>query len=71
MTFSTESAPDTELRFPVVAGRVGCLVIGPVDVDRCRECVYLVRVEEADSRRAGVASIVCSFARASHPTSHD
>lgn len=34
-----------ERRVRVVGGRVACWRIGSVDLDRCRECLYLLRLE--------------------------
>lgn len=64
MTFSAASAASTELRIPVVRDRVACPRIGPVDLDGCRECPYLLRLEGADSYGSGAASIVCSLGAA-------
>ena len=35
-----------ERRVPVVDGRASCWRIGSVDLDRCLECVYLLRMED-------------------------
>ena len=40
------TAPD-ERRIPIRAGRVVCPLLGEVDVDRCRECDHLIRVDSA------------------------
>jgi len=43
-------------RLPVSVDRVVCWRIGPVELDRCRECVYLMRLEGDP----GAASVVCA-----------
>ena len=35
-----------ERRVPVVDGRASCWRIGSVDLERCLECVYLLRMED-------------------------
>ena len=39
---SADAKPERRMR--VVGGRVACRRIGPTDVRRCAECVYLVRL---------------------------
>jgi hypothetical protein len=36
-----------EVRYPVLAGRVTCVRLGGAEVERCRECVYLLRMESS------------------------
>lgn len=52
------AAPPAERRIPLVGNRVACPRIGWVEIDRCRECVYLVRVEIEG--RATPQTVVCS-----------
>ena len=70
MRISARSAASTELRIPVVRDRVACPRIGPVDLDRCRECAYLLRIEGADSDESGTASLVCSLGSVGDPKSN-
>jgi hypothetical protein len=46
-------------RLPVSVDRVACWRIGPVELDRCRECVYLMRLEGAHPGDPRAASVVC------------
>jgi hypothetical protein len=46
-------------RQAVVADRVGCWRVGPGSVDRCRECVYLLRLEPATGP-GSATHVVCS-----------
>ena len=51
-------APDPDVRqIPIRAGRVACPVLGEVDLDRCRECDHLVRVDSAAGTTAH--AVVC------------
>lgn len=53
----------SEHRVRVDRGRVACRRLGDVDLDRCRECVYLERLELAGRPGALQASyVVCSGA---------
>jgi hypothetical protein len=45
-----------ELR--AVDGRVSCPRLGPTVVERCRECDYLLRIEDRDGLR-----VACSVSR--------
>jgi hypothetical protein len=49
-------------RMPVVGDRVACWRIGSVDLERCRECLYLLRLEQTGSDRARQEFVVCSDA---------
>ena len=52
--------PDAGVRRQaVVADRVGCWRVGPGALDRCRECVYLLRLEPP-SQPGSAAHVVCS-----------
>ena len=42
----------------VVANRVACWRIGWVDIDRCRECPYLLRLDVAGDPASGY--LVCA-----------
>jgi hypothetical protein len=47
MIASTSAQGADEVRYPVLAGRVTCVRLGAVEVERCRECVYLLRMESS------------------------
>lgn len=66
---STGTAPveSSEIRIPVVLGRVACPRIGSVDLDRCRECPYLSCLEEMDAGARGPAFVVCSLTTVEQP----
>lgn len=49
-----------ERRIRVVDDRVACWRIGPVDLERCRECVYLQHLEFATDPDA--MHVVCTGA---------
>jgi hypothetical protein len=46
-------------RQPVSADRVTCSRLGPVGLDRCRECDYLLRLERAGASDSATAYVVC------------
>ena len=60
MTTSTLQHEIGIRRLPVSVDLVACWRIGPVDVDRCRECVYLMGLEGAHAGEPGAASVVCA-----------
>jgi hypothetical protein len=60
MTTSTLQHEVDTRRLPVSVDRVTCWRIGPVELDRCRECVYLIRLEGGHAGDAGAASVVCA-----------
>lgn len=47
--------PDAERRLVVLDGRVACVRLGQASIERCLECVYLVRMEHGDPMR-----VVCA-----------
>ena len=47
MTISAHRWAEGELRIRVIDDRVDCPRVGTVDIDRCRECAYLLRLEDA------------------------
>lgn len=47
-----------ERHIPVEDNRVACPRMGTVELDRCRECVYLLRIELAGTPPAG--HVVCA-----------
>ena len=47
-----------ERHIPVEGDRVACQRMGSVMLDRCRECVYLLRIEFAGTRSA--EGVVCA-----------
>lgn len=64
MTISKHRLADGELRTRVVIGRVDCPRVGLVDIDRCRECAYLLRLEDAVQAGRAETHVVCSAASA-------
>lgn len=55
---AAEPTGTEERRCRVLGDRVECWRIGSVDLDRCRECVYLLRLEVAGTPASG--SAVCA-----------
>ncbi len=47
-------------RQPVSVDRVTCWRLGPVVLDRCRECVYLLRLEGATAHDSAATYVVCA-----------
>lgn len=47
-----------ERRIRVEGNRVACWRLGPVELDRCRECLYLLRLEIAGTPPSG--HVVCA-----------
>ena len=47
-------------RLPISVDHLVCWRIGPVVLDRCRECFYLVRLEGAGAGDPGPATVVCA-----------
>lgn len=47
-----------ERRIPLEGNRVACQLMGTVELDRCRECVYLLRLELAGTPATG--HVVCA-----------
>lgn len=60
MTRSISAREVGTRRQPVWGDRVICRRLGPVALDRCRECVYLLRLEDATARDSATAYVVCS-----------
>jgi len=60
MTRLTSVLEVGERRLPVSVDGVTCWRIGPVVLDRCRECVYLMRLEGAHAGELGAASVICA-----------
>ncbi len=64
MAMSTSEQMVDTRRLPVSVdgsvGRVACWRLGPVVLDRCRECVYLLRLEGTSARDSAAAYVVCS-----------
>jgi hypothetical protein len=53
------SGPGVREHRTIVQGdRVSCRLAGPVKLDRCRECVYLVRLERSVGSRP--ALVICA-----------
>ena len=58
-------AANRERHIPLVGDRVACPRLGSVDLERCRECPYLVRVgTPGGSGEPDVGFVVCSVAAA-------
>jgi hypothetical protein len=62
MTSSADLAGRDQYRIHVIRGRVACPRVGAVDLDRCRECTYLVRLEDTGPDRPSGSYVVCSRA---------
>lgn len=60
MTRSTSVPEVGTRRQPVSGDRVTCWRLGPVVLDRCRECVYLLRLEDATAGDSAAAYVVCA-----------
>jgi hypothetical protein len=60
MTRSTLVREVGTRRQPVSVDRVTCWRLGPVVLDRCRECVYLVRLEGATARHSAADYVICA-----------
>lgn len=61
-TWTAEARGGEERRARVIGNRVACWRIGSVDLDRCRECLYLLRLEVAGEPPSG--RVVCAAATA-------
>jgi hypothetical protein len=46
----------------VIDDRVDCPRVGCIDIDRCRECAYLLRLEDAAQAATSKTHVVCSAA---------
>jgi hypothetical protein len=55
---AAEPSGTHERRVRVTGDRVACWRIGSVDLDRCRECLYLLRLEVAGTPPSG--DVVCA-----------
>jgi hypothetical protein len=55
--FAADLTGTQERRCRVIGDRVACWRIGSVDLDRCRECVHLLRLEVASTPASG--DVVC------------
>jgi hypothetical protein len=63
MTISAHGWADGELRIRVIDDRVDCPRLDSADIDRCRECAYLLRLEAAVTG-ASETHVVCLAASA-------
>ena len=63
MTISAHRWTDGE-RIRVIDERVDCPRLGTVVLDRCRECAYLLRMEDAILAGMSETHVVCSAASA-------
>ena len=59
MTVSTSVLENGSRRHPVRLDRVECWRLGPGELERCRECVYLLRLERATAHGSAVSHVVC------------
>jgi hypothetical protein len=59
MTESTLVRQSGSRRHPVWLDRVHCWRLGPGELERCRECVYLLRLEGATADGTAVSHVVC------------
>ena len=64
MTISAQGSAERELRIRVIEDRVDCPRVGTVVLDRCRECAYLLRLEDAARAETSGSHVVCSAAPA-------
>jgi hypothetical protein len=64
MTSSADLTRTDEHWIHVLRGRVTCPRVGDVDLDRCRECTYLVRLAATGSDRPDPTYVVCLGAAA-------
>jgi hypothetical protein len=62
MTISANESADGAWRIRVIDCRVVCPRVGTVDIDRCRECVYLLGLEDVVLTGTSVTQVVCSAA---------
>ena len=62
MTISEHRLADGELQIRIVDDWVDCPRVGWVDIDRCRECAYLLRLEDAVQVETPKSRVVCSAA---------
>jgi hypothetical protein len=60
MTSSAHRSADGERRIRVIVDRVGCPRVGTVDLHQCRECAYLLRLEDAGTAETSAIHVVCS-----------
>jgi hypothetical protein len=58
--FAAEPSGTQVRRCRVIGDRVACWRIGKVDLDRCRDCLYLLRLEVAGTPASG--DVVCADA---------
>ena len=59
MTLFGATVPQaSERHIPVRGNRVACQRMGTVELDRCRECVYLLRLELDETSPTG--HVVCA-----------
>jgi len=59
MTESTSVRDIGSRTHQVRLNRVDCWRLGPGEVERCRECVYLLRLEGATVRGSTASHVVC------------
>lgn len=60
MTLFTVGVSDPrQRRIRVEGNRVACWRLGPVELDRCRECLYLVTLDNAAAPDAPMGYVVC------------
>ena len=60
MTSSAHLTRTDEQQIRVIGGQVACPRVGVVDLDRCRECVYLMRFGVTNPDRPGAAYVACT-----------
>lgn len=61
---AAEESEIRERRVQVDASRVACWRLGSVNLDRCRECLYLLRQEVAGEPPSGYVVCADSYAEA-------
>ena len=59
---ATIAAEAEQRRTRVKDNRVACRRIGSVDLDRCLECLYLIRLEDSGAAEPAALYVVCADA---------
>lgn len=57
---AAEMSGTNERRIRVIGNRVACSRIGVVALERCRECDYLLRLDEVSEPRKPQKYVVCA-----------
>lgn len=57
--FTSMVSDSSQRRLPVEGNRVTCRRLGSIELDRCRECLYLVALVDGAAPGSAVNSVVC------------